>query len=77
MKDQRLRLTKTLLKLAPDITASDRTYVTKKLKVSKVTISNFLNGHVSNNDLAISMIEIFTERIAEREAKMKSLCQNN
>lgn len=77
MKDQRIRLSKSLLKLSPDVTAADRLFCTKKLKISKVTVSNYLNGHVSNSDLAISMIEIFNERISDRELKMKSLCLNN
>lgn len=77
MKDQGARLSKSLLKLAPDVTAADRAYCSKKLKTSKVTISNFLNGRVTNNDLALGMIELFKERIEAREAKMKTLCQNS
>lgn len=77
MKDQRIRLAKTLLRLSPDVTAADRTHCVKKLKVTKVTISNYLNGRVNNADLAIRMIEILNERIRDREAKMKVLCQSN
>lgn len=77
MKDQRLRLAKTLLKLSPDVTAADRAAIAKKLKTSKVTISNYLNGQVTNNDRAIAMIEALQERITAREKKMQALCLNN
>lgn len=77
MKDQGTRLSKSLLRLAPDVTAADRAYCSKKLKTSKVTISNFLNGRVTNNDLALEMVEIFQTRIAAREEKLKTLCPSN
>lgn len=77
MKDQGTRITKALLKLSPDVTAADRTYCSKKLNISKVTISNCLNGRVTNNDIALAMIEIFKTRIEARDAKLKTLCQNS
>jgi len=77
MKDQRIRLAKALVKISKDVTAQDRTACMKKLKVSKVTVCTYLNGQGTNSDLALDMIELFNERIAEREKKIKALCPSN
>lgn len=77
MRYQGSRISKMLLKLAPNVTAADRTYCSKKLNITKVTISNCLNGRVTNNDIALAMIKIFKRRIEARDAKLKTLCQNN
>lgn len=77
MKNHGTQLSKTLLKLSPNVTAADRTLCSRKLKISKVTISNYLNGRVTNNDLAINMIEFFTSCIDARDQKIKYLCPNS
>lgn len=72
---QRKELTRALLRIAPDITAQDRTECAKKFKISKVTICYYLNGKVANNDRALAMIQFFTERIESRSKKIKELCR--
>lgn len=77
MKAQGTRISDILWRLSTDVTAEDRTYCCKKLKTTKVTISNFLNGRVTNNDLGVKMIELFKQRIAAREEKLKALCPSS
>lgn len=77
MQDQRTKIARTLLKLSKDVTAEDRRAYTKKHKKSKVVVSNFLNGKVTNNDSGLEMIDFFSERIKIREAKLNRLCQIN
>lgn len=76
MKDQRIRIGKNMQKIAGDVTSADRTACVKKFKISYVTVSNYLKGGVTNNDLGLEMIAFFKERIAVRETKLKSLCQS-
>lgn len=76
MKDQRTRIAKSLEKLAPNVTAADRSACIKAFKITKVTISNYLKGKVTNNDLALEMIGFFQDRIAKREEKLAKICQS-
>lgn len=75
MKAQRLQITQALLRIAPDVTANDRTAVCKKFKVSKQTVCYYLNGKVTNNDRALLILEFLKERINNRQTEIKQLCQ--
>jgi hypothetical protein len=75
MKGQRLQIAQALLKLAPNITANDRSLCAKKLKISKVTICYYLKGKVSNNDKGLELIAFFKECIAARQKEIQELCK--
>jgi hypothetical protein len=76
MKSQRIQLIQAFIKIAPDVTAKDRTECAKKLKISKVTICYYLAGKVSNNDKAIQVLEFFKQRIENRQQEIQQLCKN-
>lgn len=69
---QRARIRAKLLAMAPDVTLEDRKVGVKKFKKSMVTVMTYLKGEVLNNDLGLELILFFTDRIAERERKIKS-----
>lgn len=75
MKAQRLQIAQALLRLAPNVTAEDRTTVCKKFKVSKQTVCYYLNGKVTNNDKALLILEFLKERISNRQKEITQLCQ--
>jgi predicted transcriptional regulator len=75
MKAQRLQLNQALLKIAPNVTAADKTECAKELNVSKQTICYYLTGRVTNNDRAIKVLEFFLQRIKNRQQEIKQLCQ--
>lgn len=73
MKAQRVQLMQAFIKLAPDVTAKDRTDCAKKLKVSKQIICYYLAGKVSNNDKAIQILEFLKNRIETRQNEIEQL----
>lgn len=75
MKAQRTQLAKALIKIAPDVTAADRTDCSKELKVSKITICYYLGGKVSNNDRALRILEFLTNKIQTRQQAIQELCK--
>lgn len=75
MKVQRTSITQALLKLAPNVTATDRSECSKKLRISKVTICYYLNGRVTNNDVGLKMVAFFKTAIAKKAAKINNLCK--
>lgn len=77
MKAQRLQLIQAFIKLAPDVTAKDRTDCAKKLKISKQIICYYLAGKVSNNDKALQILEFLKQRIESRQNEIENLCKKN
>lgn len=75
MKEQRTLIAQALLRLAPNVTAQDRTNCAKKLKISKVSICYYLNGKVTNNEKGLKMVEFFKNAIAEKAQKIETLCK--
>ena len=75
MKGQRVQIAQALLKIAPEVTAKDRTECAKKLNVSKVTICYYLGGQVTNNDKALCILEFLKCRIAQRQKAIQNICQ--
>lgn len=76
MKAQRVQIAQALIRLAPEVTAKDRTECSKKLKLSKVTICYYLSGKVTNNDKALNVLEFLKERIETRQQEIQELCKN-
>lgn len=75
MKTQRLQLSQALLRIAPNVTAIDRSVCVEELGISKQTICNYLNGKVTNNDKAVKLLEFFLLRINNRQQEIQQLCQ--
>lgn len=74
MKAQRIEIAQALVRLAPNVTAKDRTECVKKLGYSKVTICYYLAGKVTNNDKALQVLEYLKARIASRQKEIQSIC---
>lgn len=64
---QKDRISKLLMELNTKITESDRDDFFKKKNISKVTISNYMNGKGSNIDTAMEMLLFFRKKIEDRE----------
>jgi len=75
MNGQRIKIAQALIKIAPEVTAKDRTDCAKKLKLSKETICYYLGGKVSNNDKALKVLEFLKDRIKWREQEIQKLCK--
>ncbi len=64
---QKERFSAELKRIQPDVTASDRSEAMLSLGIkSPMTISDYLNGKVRDNDTAASLIAFFKERIQKR-----------
>lgn len=61
------RMVSALKKVKIDATAKDRAEAASALSLSRITIHNYLNGKVRDNDTAVKIIEFFNQKIAERE----------
>jgi hypothetical protein len=59
--------------LKPNITTSDRQAAVQALKVSKATISKYLNGVVLDPETGIMLLELFHARVTAREERLKIL----
>lgn len=55
-----------LLAISVDVTEKDRKDYMEKYNRGATTVSNYLNGKVSNADTAAEMLVFFREQIAER-----------
>jgi len=55
-----------LLKIAPDVTKADRIAFLSSHAIKKTTLSNYLNGKVSDNDTAVIIIKFMKDRIQQR-----------
>lgn len=75
MKAQRVQIAQALLRLAPEVTAKDRTECVKKLKISKVTVCYYLSGKVTNNDKALLVLEYLKSRVELRQKEIQSICK--
>jgi hypothetical protein len=75
MKAQRTQIAQALVRIAPEITAKDRTECAKKLSISKITICYYLNGKVTNNDKALEVLEYLKKRVNQRQKEIHSICQ--
>jgi hypothetical protein len=75
MKAQRLQLAQALLKIAPNVTSTDRTKCSEQLNISKQTICYYLNGRVTNNDKGIQVLEFLIKCINNRQKEIQQLCQ--
>lgn len=53
-----------------DVTSADRKQAVKDLGVSGPTITNYLNGKVSDLDTASAILLYFRSRIAKREKEL-------
>ncbi len=72
MKGQRLQLAQALIRIAPEVTAKDRTECCKKLKVSKQTICYYLNGKVTNTDKGLQVLEFLKDKIQNRQQEINN-----
>jgi hypothetical protein len=63
-----------LKKLRLKVTAEDRKFAMKELKVSYITIGRYTGGRVANLVLGISLLSIYRTRIKEREHRLLELC---
>lgn len=77
MKAQRVQIAQEFIRIAPNITAKDRTECAKKLKISKITICYYLGGKITNNDRALEVLEFFKARIETRQQEIDNLCKKN
>lgn len=76
MKGQRIQIAQALIRIAPEVTAKDRTDCAKRLCLSKITICYYLCGKVTNNDKALQVLEFLKNKIATRQEEIKKLCQS-
>lgn len=77
MKAQRVQIAQEFIRIAPNITARDRTECAKKLNISKITICYYLGGKITNNDRALEVLEFFKARIENRQQEIDNLCKKN
>jgi hypothetical protein len=75
-KAQRIQIAQALIRIAPEVTAKDRHACIKKLQVSKVTLSYYLSGKVTNNDKALEVLEFLKNKITIRQQEIQQLCKN-
>lgn len=75
MKAQRVQIAQEFIRIAPNITAKDRTECAKKLSISKITICYYLGGKITNNDRALEVLEFFKSRIEIRQQEIDNLCK--
>ena len=64
---QKDRLAIELKKIKSDVTAGDRLAYKEETNCSLATVSYYLNGHVSDIDTGVKILNFFRHRIAERE----------
>lgn len=74
MKGQRIQIAQALIRIAPEVTAKDRTECAKRLRLSKITICYYLGGKVTNNDKALQVLEFLKNRIQTRQEEISKLC---
>lgn len=68
-KEQQLkRVGDALQELSASVTESDKGFVMFSLNISIDTVRRYLKGEVSNLDNGVRMVEIFRQRIKERQA---------
>lgn len=65
-KTQKAVLATKLIELKEDVTEKDRKEAIVELDLTKVTIGNYLNGNVNDNDTAVRIIKFFTKCIEKR-----------
>ena len=59
-----------LIAISSDVTRADRTAFLEKHPYSKTTLSNYMNGTVSDNDTALLILKFMRQRIADRYAEI-------
>lgn len=75
MKAQRVQIAQAFIRMAPEVTAMDRTECAKKFKISKITICYYLAGKITNNDRALQVFEFLKNRIQLRQSEIDNLCK--
>ncbi len=73
-KQQVQKIREYLSRLAINVTAEDRSLAVTAFDITKGTLSKYLNGNPTNNDLAIELIKFLKERIDAREQKIAAIC---
>lgn len=74
LNTQKDRVRRAILAIAGDVTMEDRKACERALKVSSMTISNYLKGNVLNSDLGLQILTVLRGRIDSREIQLKLLC---
>jgi len=64
---QKQRLAEALKKIKPDVTMKDREAFEKETKITKTTLSYYLNGDVKDNDTAVLVLDFMRKRISKRD----------
>lgn len=64
---QKERIANLLVEINKDVTESDRASFMDEKKISRVSLSRYMNGKVRNVDLALEMLLFFQKKIADRE----------
>jgi hypothetical protein len=67
---QERRIKEAFDRIKEDVTPLDRAIAAEQVKVSKMMISRCLNGIINNNDKALLILNIFRQRIADREKQL-------
>lgn len=70
---QREILAEKLLSIAPDVTTTDKRDFENEKNISHMTINKYLRGDVVNVEIAIPMLQFFTERINARTKQIESV----
>ena len=60
-------LSKELKRVSQNVTPKDREEAKDQLKLSRSTISHYLNGKVRDSDTAVELILFFKKQIAKRD----------
>jgi hypothetical protein len=72
-KDPKKICAEKLLKLKPEITATDRKAAMATFKKSYVTVNRYLDGHVPNIVFGLDLLQFFNNQIKNRAEKLKKL----
>jgi hypothetical protein len=70
---QRELLSKEFLRVAADVTTTDKKDYSVAFNISHMTVNKYLRGDVNNIEVAISMLAFFKERIAKRNETIEAL----
>ncbi len=72
MLTQKEKLSNALLAIKGDVTANDRAVVCRKLKITRMTVSTYINGQGADNDLAVKILNVLTQQIQKRDELIKA-----